>query len=95
MGKNQGLYRIKKGIERRLTKSEVKRGYLFISVDRSLKELINTDNFTLEIDGKELESRKIDKYGRVQIPRNTLREIGLEKEIIIEIASKDKMQIRT
>ncbi len=66
VGINQGVNKLNRGFSRRLTKSEVNRGYIFISNDRIIKGL---SNFDLVINDERLGNKTLDKSGRVGIGR--------------------------
>ncbi|MFC1986265.1 hypothetical protein ACFLWC_04655 [Chloroflexota bacterium] len=93
MGTNQGLIRLKNGIKRKISKTEVNRGYFFLSLDKKLCTLLNVEKFILEINGNLVTNRRIDNWGRFQIPRHILRRIGSERYIFVELISKSKIRI--
>lgn len=61
MASRQGLHRLQKGITRKLTKSELSRGYLFVTNDKEIKEL---QGLTIKINGREVSDR-LDGSGRI------------------------------
>lgn len=82
-----------KGHIRKLTKSETECGYLFISKDKDLKDFLNIDEFDIDIDGVIFKSRKIDSYGRIQIPFENLRRIGAWQIIRTSLVSRNKIKV--
>ena len=74
MGKGQGISRLRNGIERNITKSELERGYLFISKDRQIN---SSCRFTLN--WKLLGIRKIDSYGRIALGRSCFEDLKEKK----------------
>ena len=59
-----------KGITRALTLHEIARGYIYVSQDRKLKEILDTTEFTVRIGNTKLENKRIDVSGRVHVPRS-------------------------
>lgn len=85
--------RFEKGPTRKLTKSEAKRGYLYIAKDKHLKDFLNVDEFDVDIDGVIIKSRKVDSHGRVQIPSENLRRIGAWQIIRTSLVSRNKIKV--
>ena len=73
MGMNQGINRLSKGVARKLTKSELARGYLFISNDQKVKGLPLIE---IVVNGESLGKKKIDNSGRIGIGKNIVLKIG-------------------
>jgi hypothetical protein len=76
MGLNQGYNKYTQGYSRYLTKSELDRGYLFISKDKKINSI---PNLTVRIDD-ELYTKPIDSSGRIFAGAPILQKIG-SKEI--------------
>ncbi len=93
MGTRQGVKRLREGIKRSLTPHELARGYVFISNDRHLDEVLDTRNFSVEVEGCSFPSRKLDVSGRFHIPRQYLEKIGKDNDVSITLISKNKLQI--
>ena len=93
MATRQGVKRLREGIKRSLTPHELARGYVFISNDRHLDEVLDTHNFSIEVEGLSFPSRRLDVSGRVHIPRQYLENIGMENNIGITLVSKNKLRI--
>lgn len=93
MGSNQGIKGLKLSIVRTLRPSELARGYVYISMDKRLCEILDTKDFELEIAGEIYPCRKIDSYGRVQIPIRLLRDIGGREELHIRLVSQKRLKI--
>jgi hypothetical protein len=70
MPRNQGLIRLKQGVIRDLQQSELSRGYIYITMDRAILDILN-DKVTITYNGLNCGMRKIDKYGRI-FPRGEL-----------------------
>ncbi|GEM_PF-6426515 len=79
------------GYSRHLAASEIERGYVYVSSHPALPNVLNTKDFTLELNGREFHSRKINVSGRVSIPREFLRAIGPSSLVRINIASKTRL----
>lgn len=94
MPRRQGIRRLNQGIVRRLTPHELKRGYIFISNDKHLSEVLDIENFEVEIAGRLYSSRRIDVSGRVHIPLVFLRTIGAEQKIQIDLVSQKKVRMK-
>jgi hypothetical protein len=93
MGTRQGVKRLREGIKRPLTPHELARGYVFISNDKHIDEILDTRNFSVEVEGLSIPSRRLDVSGRVHIPRQYLEKIGIQNNIGITLASKNKLKI--
>ena len=87
------IARWREGFIRRLCPSEVNRGYVYISRNKELQDLLCVDNFEVKIAETLLVARRIDGHGRIQIPCKLLRELGSNKLLQFEIVSKDRMEI--
>lgn len=74
MGANQGVKWVREGIERKLTKHEFARGYIFLTRDVNLNDVLDVDDFTVEVDGERFPHRHVGKWGRFGVPRRFLRE---------------------
>ncbi len=83
MGKNQGLNNLTKGFNRRLTQSEVSRGYLFISKDRAILKILD-EGFKVRIGEIELKNKKLDSSGRITIGKVLSSKLA-EKEIRLKL----------
>jgi hypothetical protein len=79
------------GKEHKLTRSEVNRGYLFISNAKYSNEFLNK-NFTVIFDGRQFNNRKLDNSGRVYIGTKFLRKY-VEKPLIIRLKDRNTIVI--
>ncbi len=75
MGLNQGYNKYIQGYSRYLTKSEIDRGYLFISKDKKIKSI---PNLAVRIDDK-LYTKPLDSSGRIFVRLSLLQKIGSKK----------------
>jgi len=89
MGKNQGLNRLSNGVKRKVTASEVNRGYLFISKDKSVEGLLGEEFDTIIYD-QIFKYRSIDSSGRIYVGREIMKrlknryiEINLDKKRVV------------
>lgn len=73
MGKFQGHKRLTEGYSRNLTKSEVARGYIFISNDQEVRKLGDVEIF---VNGKGVGDKKVDGSGRVSVGQKLTHDIG-------------------
>lgn len=87
------LSRLCKGFVRRLTSSEVNRGYIYLSRHNEIREILSVDNFEVKILENLLASRKIDKHGRFQVPCKILRKLGTNQLLLFELVSTNKLEI--
>lgn len=76
MGLNQGYIKYTQGYSRHLTKSELERGYLFISKDKKINSI---PNLSVRIDSKSY-TKPVDSSGRIFVGALVLHKIG-SKEI--------------
>lgn len=88
-----GIIRLNRGVKRPLTRHEIARGYIYVSRDKHLNDLLNIENFTVEIAKQTITDKRLDVSGRVHIPRTILEAIGLKQHITIKVASKTKLAI--
>lgn len=87
----QGLRRLNDGIKRTLTKSEVSRGYLFVTMDKEARKKLG-EKFSVRIGHITLKDRKIDLSGRIFIGQQTSKK--LEGKILIIKLSGINLVIR-
>lgn len=76
MSKYQGRNRLIAGFTKKLNVHEVARGYIFLTRDPSLTDILRLDNFDVIFDGARIKDRSIDAYGRFWLPRETLKQMG-------------------
>ena len=88
MGANQGIIRYTRGYSRRVTKSELLRGYLFISRD---KKIMGNKQLRIILNGTEIKEKKLDKEGRIGVGKSIMNQIG-NKEIF-SIFEGNKLKI--
>jgi len=93
MAPNQGVKRLKQGIFRNLSPHELARGYVYISMDKNLDDILDTNDFEVEIAGEVCSCRKIGSYGRVQIPIRLLKHIGTTGNMRIKLISRKRLSI--
>lgn len=74
MGRNQGFSRLTHGIDKQLTKSEIGRGYIFITNDKLVKS--EHTPMSIKINGEEIGIKELDNSGRIYIGRNLTQLIG-------------------
>jgi hypothetical protein len=73
MAKRQGLNRLQRGVARRLSTSELARGYVYFTADPAATEMIDVDSFTVEWLGVEIPERRLVR-GRFQVPKRLMAE---------------------
>jgi len=93
MAYNQGVIRLRSGFVRRLAPHEVKRGYVFISLDKNLPTILETSNFEVEIGGGTFCSRRLDVSGRVHVPLRILESIGTAQKLRFSLVSRQTLRI--
>ena len=93
MGVHQGRRRLLKGVSRPLTVHEYQRGYVFISKDRDLNEVLNPP-FNVDVAGTIVSGRRVDVSGRVHIPRGVLNAIAPCKKVSLRIVSPTLIEIK-
>lgn len=84
MAARQGLRRILEGVTRTLTKHELERGYVYVTLDKALHEAFDVTDFTASLNGQPFEHRRISVSGRVHIPTGVLKAIGTETQVRIK-----------
>jgi len=93
MGSGQGLLRIARGIVRPLTRYEAQRGYIYLTRDRRLSEVLDTERFDLDFCGKLFPNRRIDKWGRFQASTTAIRAVPSGARVSISIADRRMVRI--
>lgn len=88
-----GLIRLNRGVKRPLTPHEIVRGYVYVSKDKHLSDLLDVGSFTVEIAKQTLKDKRLDVSGRVHVPRGILESIGLKQHVTIKVVSKTKLTI--
>ena len=94
MGRGQGVKRLRQGIVRTLTPHEVARGYVYVTQDSKLPEILETNCFEVEIDGQVYPQRRIDVSGRVFVSQIHLKKIGTSNDVRIIILSRKRLGIQ-
>ena len=89
MAQYQGLKKLQRGDRRKLTPSEAKKGYFFITNDKAAHKILG-EKFDCEIDGVKLTERKIDKSGRITIGRKVSRKL-MGKSVSVKLVGKKIM----
>lgn len=88
MAAKQGLKRLTIGAEKRLTTSEVNRGYFFVTNDKLAIAALGNNNFDVAFSRYILRDRHIDASGRIFVGREILREFK-DKLLLVEIDGKN------
>lgn len=71
MARSQGLNRLLNGVSRDLHKSEIDRGYIFVTKDKAVLDKCNY-RIDVTLNDQNLGTEKIDHYGRI-FPKKELR----------------------
>lgn len=87
MAAKQGLKRLTIGAEKRLTPSEVNRGYFFVTNDKLAIAALGK-KFDVAFSRYNLSERHIDSYGRIFVGREILREFK-DKLLTVKIDGKN------
>jgi len=87
------MKRIARGIKRRLTPYEAQRGYVFLTRDRKLGEVLDKDCFELDFCGRLFADRRIDKFGRFQVPRAVVQGVPSDAVVAIEIVNRGLIRV--
>ena len=95
MGYNQDVNRLSKGFVRCLAPHEIKRGYVFISNNKNLPTILETNDFEVEIGGTTFPSRRLDVSGRVHAPRRILESIGATQKLRFSLAPRQMLRIES
>ena len=78
-----------------LTRHELNRGYVYVTQDRELPEILDVEDFSVEINGTLIESRRISVSGRVHVRRRILEAIGTSTPVTIRVVSQKMLEIKT
>lgn len=71
----QGYTRLNNGLTKNLSKSEVDRGYVFITHDKAAKKQLGK-NFSVKVGGRTLTNKNVDSSGRVYIGTEATKCLG-------------------
>ena len=93
MGYRQGVNRLQNSFIRCLTPHELNRGYVLVSNDKHLAEVLDIKNFEVEIKGQTFLKRRLDVSGRFHVPCRVLEDIGTSQRLRFRLASKQKLKI--
>jgi hypothetical protein len=93
MSSRQGINRIQNGIIRKLNKAELTRGYIFLTRDLAIEEILRVSDFDVKIIGKTLNNRKLDKYGRFMVPRKLMENMNGQQHYKFSVLSKKILEI--
>lgn len=78
-----GVRDLRRGRVRRLTRSDIDRGYVFVSKDLRIGDALDIADFTAIAWGVVLEHRHLSSAGRVFIPKELMaRNIGSGKVVV-------------
>jgi len=94
MGPRQGVRRWKRGFTRRLTPSESRRGYLFISKDKAFSELIDVNRFEIDVEDCILPNRSLDSHGRVYLGLTLTQDLGSGTLLRFGVHSPSRLIVR-
>ena len=85
--------RLLAGVTRPLTRHEIARGYVYVSQDKGLGIALDAW-FSVEVNGKVFDDKRIDVSGRVHIPRAFLEALG-DSPVTIKIITRRQLRIST
>lgn len=72
MAKNQGVIRLKNGILRKVTISEARRGYFYITTDRVLDLMLKDPGIETIVNRASVGRKSTDSYGRIRLGKELL-----------------------
>lgn len=75
MAKNQGLYRLEKGVTKVLNRAETTRNYLFVSKDTSVHSVLEGRFEVFVNDKAVMKDVRLDKYGRINGAGSVIKEL--------------------
>jgi len=75
-----------------LTPHERSRGYVYVSKDAAVNEILDVNCFIAEVVGKSFPNRRLDVSGRVHIPKTQLDALG-DGEVKIKVVSRTLLVI--
>lgn len=78
---------------RRLSPSEAERGYIYLSTDKRLREVLDTECFHLDFCGKRFANRRIDKWGRLQASTTAIRAVPSHARVSISIVDRSMVRV--
>lgn len=93
MGRRQGVRRLQSGFDRYLTPHELKRGYVFVSNDKHLSEILDVRAFDVDITGQTFRGRRLDVSGRFHVPRRVLQDIGTLQRLRFSLTSRQGLRV--
>ena len=93
-GPNSESY-LTNGRYRKLTNSEINRGYLFISKAKYRSFFLDDEDFTIIINGHKFPHRHLDNFGRAIIHRPFMRQFKSGTNIKVKLVARDKVIVKT
>lgn len=66
---------------------------MYLTRDRRLAEVLDTDSFDVDFCGQVYVNRKIDKFGRFQVPTAALRKLDPDSVILISVVSRRLIRV--
>lgn len=93
MAKYQGNQKLLRSYIRTFKPHETQRGYVFISKDKHLPDILETKSFEVQLGSHTFSSRRIDKFGRIQIPKRYLIALGTDKRLRFSLVSRTKLKV--
>ena len=86
---------LSRGHRRKLTRSEIARGYFFVTLATYRREFLDDDDFSLVFDGRTFPHRHLDKYGRAHLGKTFLSQYSPDAPIEILLASRNKVVVKS
>ncbi len=80
-------------LNRPITKSEIQKGYFFITMDKNLPRVLN-NSFQVEFLGETLVNRHVDASGRTYIGKKILRRCNPRDIVTIRIVSPNLISVK-
>lgn len=84
---------VERKVVRPLTPSEIERGYMYLSTDKRLSDVLDTERFDLDFCGKLFVNRRIDKWGRFQASTTAIRAVPSDARVSISIADRRTVRV--
>lgn len=66
---------------------------MYLTSDRRLAEVLSVERFDVDFCGARLKDRRIDKFGRFQVPCRMLRSLPESASLLISITSRDLISV--
>ena len=85
--------RLKDGVQRKLQRSEIRRGYFYITNAAYKNDFLDANYLSVVFDNKLFEKLKVDNFGRVILGRKFLAQYGTDTLIKVQQKNRKTVEV--